>query len=362
MATTDSREGAAATAQSTVLRAIYPRARGRLSLRGGGAGLDWVNGRAPDEVDGDVSTFRLSVPHFDPVQVKLVRDDGAWMVGRNAVIGRGDAVVLRPAFDRSAGELSSLRTVELPWGGALHIRVRLPPSYREQDQQRYAVLYCQDGQSVWSDGTDPFGTWGLDRVLDELWDVGAMDEMIVVSIDTGEGRLERLAPVPDPVHGGGGGADHLRGMVDVLKPLIDAEYRTRPERATTVLLGSSMGGLFSLWAAWTRPDVFGGAICLSPSFWWGERFMLNLVSGGTCPAPRPNLYLDSGAAASDGEHDASTRDGVHNTRATYRALREHCYELGDDLYLLSWTGHHHDARSWSARVSTPLQLFFPRST
>jgi predicted alpha/beta superfamily hydrolase len=123
-----------------------------------------------------------------------------------------------------------------------------------------------------------------------------------------------------------------------------------------------MGGLFSLWAAWTRPDVFGGAICLSASFWWAERFMLKLVSSGTCPAPRPHLYLDSGAAAEGGEHDASTRDGVHNTRATYQALREHCYELGEDLHVLSWTGHHHDARSWSARVSTPLQLFFPRST
>lgn len=362
MSTVESQESGDPAEQPTVLRAIYPRSRGRLSLRGGSAGLDWDADRGPDEVDGDVSTFRLSVPHFDPVQVKLVREDGAWMLGRNAVIGRGDAVVLRPAFDRSTGELSSLRTIELPWGGALHVRVRLPPSYREQDQQRYPVLYSQDGQSIWSDGTDPYGTWGLDRVLDELWDVGAMDEIIVVSIDTGEGRIERLTPVPDPVHGGGQGADHLRGMVEVLKPLIDAEYRTRPERASTALLGSSLGGLFSLWAAWTRPDVFGGAICLSPSFWWGERFMLDLVSGGTCPSPRPNLYLDSGAAASGVEYDASTRDGVHDTRATYQALREHCYELGDDLFLLSWTGHHHDARSWSARVSTPLQLFFPRST
>ena len=363
MGITDSRDSGPASIRTTVLRAIYPRARGRLFLRGGSAGLDWVNNRAPDEVDGDVSTFHLQVPNADPVEVKLVREDGAWMVGRNAVIGRGDAVVLRPAFDRSNGELSSLRTVDLPWGGALHMRVRLPPSYREQDQERYPVLYCQDGQSVWSDGTDPFGTWGLDRVLDELWDVGALDEIIVVSIDTGEGRFERLAPVPDPLYGGGGGgANHLRGMVEVLKPLVDAEYRTRPERASTVLLGSSLGGLFSMWAAWTRPDVFGGAICLSSSFWWGKRFMLHLVASGSCPAPRPNIYLDSGAAASDGEQDASTRDGVHNTRAMYRALREHCYELGADLYLLSWTGHHHDVRSWSARVSTPLQLFFPRST
>ncbi len=347
----------------TVIRVVYPRARGRVALRGGSAGLDWTTDRAPDEVSGDVSLFRLFVPAYEPVEVKVVREGGAWMVGRNAVIGHGDSVVLRPAFDRSTGSTSSLRTVDLPWGGALHIRVRLPPSYEEQDQQRYPVLYCQDGQSVWSDGADPFGVWGLDKVIDDLCEIGATDEMIVVSIDTGEGRLDRLAPVPDLKHGGGtGGENHLRGMVDVLKPLIDREYRTRPERASTVLLGASMGALFSLWAAWQRADVFGGAICLSPSLWWGHRFMLKLVSAGVCPAPRPVLYLDSGAATFDYEQDASTRDGVHNTRAMYRALREHCYELGDDLFVLSFTGHHHDTRSWAARVSIPLQLFFPRST
>jgi predicted alpha/beta superfamily hydrolase len=346
----------------TVLRAVYPQARGRLALRGGSAGLDWFHDRAPDEVDGDVNTFLLDVPHCDPVQLKLVRADGAWMMGRNAVISRGDDVTLRPSFDRGTGELSGLRTIDLPWGGGLHIRVRLPPSYNEQDKRRYPVLYSQDGQSIWSDGTDPYGVWGLDHVIDELWDVGALDEIIVVSIDTGETRLERLAPVPDPVHGGGQhSAGHLRGMVEILKPLIDAEYRTVPDRVSTVLLGSSMGGLFSMWAAWTHPDVFGGAICLSPSFWWGERFALDMVSK-SCPHPRPDLYLDCGNAASGFELDASTRDGVHNTRAMYRALREHCYGIDDDLYLLNWTGHHHDARSWAARVSTPLQLFFPVAT
>ncbi len=346
----------------TTLRVVYPASKGRLALRGGSAGLDWFADHAPDSVDGDVSTFKLKIPHFDPVQVKVVRDDGKWMVGRNAVVGRGDTALLRPYFDRATGDLSGLREVPLPWGKSLHIRVRLPPSYSEQEGMRYPVLYAQDGQSIWSDGTDPFGVWGLDTVIDELWDIGALDEFIVVSIDTGEGRLERLGPVPDPRFGGGTeGELHLKAMVEVLKPVIDAEYRTRPERNSTVLLGSSMGGLFSFWAAWCRPDVFGGAICLSSSFWWSDRFALKLVSGESCPAPRPNLYLDSGAAASGFETDASTRDGVHNTRAMYRALREHCYGLGTDLYLLSWTGHYHDARSWSARVSTPLQIFFPRS-
>lgn len=346
----------------TLLRVVYPQSRGLLSLRGGSAGLDWFNDRAPHVVDGDVSTFHLDVPHFDPVQVKLVRSDGAWMTGRNAVIGRGDVVTLQPSFERSGGDLSGLMMLDVPGGTSIAYRVRLPPSYGEQEGRRYPVLYAQDGQSIWSDGTDPFGTWGLDRVFDELWEVGALDEIIVVSIDTGLERLDKLGPVPDRHHAGGKGAAHLDGIVEHLKPHIDKTLRTLADRTNTVMLGSSMGGLFSLWSAWTRPDVFGGAICLSPSLWWGDRFMLRLVSSGHCPAPRPNLYLDSGAAESGMEEDASTRDGVHNARAIYRALREHCYGLSNDLFLLSWTGHQHDSRSWAARVSTPLQLFFPRST
>ena len=120
-----------------------------------------------------------------------------------------------------------------------------------------------------------------------------------------------------------------------------------------------MGGLFAFQAAWTRPDVFGAAICLSPSFWWADRFAIRAVQGGVCPAPRPRIYLDSGAAASGLEADGSTRDGVHNTRAMYRALVGHCYGVDDDLHLLSWAGHRHDSGSWAARVGVPLQLVFP---
>jgi predicted alpha/beta superfamily hydrolase len=348
--------------EPTILRAVYPRARGRLTLRGESSGLDWTTDRAPDAVDGDVSLFRLDLHVNEPVQIKLVRHDGKWMVGRNPVICRGDKLELHPSFERVTGELSALRQLELPWGGALHVRVLLPPSYAEQDGQRYPVLYCQDGQSVWSDGTDPYGVWGLDRVLADLWDMAAVGELIVVSIDTGVGRLERLGPVPDPIHGGGqDSAGHLRGIVEVLKPLIDREYRTRTDRASTVAMGASLGGLFSFWAAWQHPEVFGGAICLSSSFWWGDRFALGLVARG-CPTPRPVLYLDCGNAASGFEHDASTRDGNFNTRAMYRALRAHGYAGGDAAVLLNWPGHHHDAHSWAARIATPLQLLFPRAT
>lgn len=351
------------TARATI-RATYPvRSADRstvLTLRGSGAGLDWETDRQPDERDGETSVFHLDVPRGEAIELKLVREDGAWMTGRNAVVGCGDAIDLYPTFDRSKGELTESVELEVPGSTPLRFRVMLPPSYGEQSEQRFPVMYVQDGQSVWSDSGDPFGSWGFDSVLDELWEVGALAELLVVSIETGVDRLTLLGPVRDPTYGGGGAAAHLAAIVNMLKPHIDRTYRTRPERASTTLMGSSMGGLFSFYAAWERPEIFGGAICLSPSFWWSDRFMVRRVNGGHCPNPRPRLYLDSGAAASEHEGDSATRDGVHVVRAMHRALVAHCYEPEDDLYLLAWTGHRHDAGSWAARVAVPLQLLHPR--
>jgi predicted alpha/beta superfamily hydrolase len=341
------------------IRATYPQAT-RLRLRGSGAGLGWTRDRQPDAIEDDTAIFHLDVPHGESIEVKTMRE-GSWMTGRNAVLGCGDVLELFPTFDHGDGQLCAAFEVPVPNGRALRVRVFLPPSYAEQPTLRYPVVYVQDGQAVWSDSTDPFGNWGLDLVLNELWDVGAVAEIIIVSIDTSVERLQLLGPVRDARYGGGGGAAHLKAIVDLLKPKIDEAYRTHSERTATTLMGSSMGGLFSFYGAWERPEIFGGAICLSPSFWWSDRFMVRTVSGDTCPTPRPHLYLDSAVATSSGESDASTRDGVHVVRALHRALVVHCYEPGDDLHLLSWTGHQHNPTSWAARVAVPLQLFHPRS-
>jgi predicted alpha/beta superfamily hydrolase len=340
------------------LRVVYPRHRGRVAIRGGGAGLSWHSDRAPDRVEDDVSWFTFAVDHGTPVELKLVRDDGAWMAGRNVVVGCGDDLTLYPAFEGEKPPLLDWEFLPLPTG-TLRFRVQLPPSYREQDGLRYPVLYAHDGQSLWSDSTDPLGNWRLDRVLDELWDLGALAEIIVVAIDNSVDRVGQLGPVADPSYGGGGGRHYLHALVDHLKPHIDTRLRTRREPSATAILGSSMGGLFSLWAAWTQPAVFGAAICLSPSLWWCDRFALRMIETGPCPHPRPRLYLDSGAASSAFAEDASTRDGMHNTRAMYRALVTH-YPTGDaELDVLAWPGQGHDAASWAARVAVPLQLIFP---
>jgi predicted alpha/beta superfamily hydrolase len=186
-----------------------------------------------------------------------------------------------------------------------------------------------------------------------------MEEALVVAVHTDEGRLGLLSPTADPEHGGGDGPKYRDFLTETLKPYVDTFFRTRREREDTALIGSSMGGLFSFFAAWTRPDVFGRAACLSGSFWWDRRGLIHGVANGACPNPRPFLYVDSGAARDALAEDANLRDGYHHTMALRIALTGHCYEPGRDLHVLAFPGHAHDAGSWGARLGVPLQLLFP---
>lgn len=346
-------------APTTIVEVYYPPSRGRIGVRGNHAPLSWDHTQAPDEQEGERHLFRLAIPEGELLELKVVRNEEEWAGGRNYVVHAGDHLRLEPYFERHTVVLEEQRTLEIE-GAQIRFQVLLPPSYEEQSNKRYPVLYVQDGQSLWSSSSDPFGIWYLDAELDRLYELGAIEELIVVGIDTSERRIDRLSPMPDSEHGGGGGGAHLAAIIDHLVPFINATYRTRPEREHTGLLGSSMGGLFSFFAAWTRPDVFGKAACLSSSFWWADRAMVRSVQRGGCPAPKPLLYIDSGAALSDLERDANVRDGFHHTRSMFRALTAHCYTAGVDLHRFVYTGATHDAPSWQARIAVPLQILFPQ--
>lgn len=342
----------------TTIDVIYPRHRGLIGLRGSHDPLSWDHTTPPQESHDDRHRFALEVPEGVTLDLKLVRGEDDWAHGRNYTVHAGDHLHLEPAFDRTQCELRASTSVG-DGDNQLVYEVLLPPSYGEQDAKRYPVIYASDGQALWASSPDPYGVWSLDDTLNSLLDLAVVQELIVVAIHTAERRLERLSPVPDPEYGGGHAAEHLRAITEVLKPRIDADFRTRPGPEDTGILGSSMGGLFAFHAAWTRPDVFGKAICLSSSFWWANRALIRAVEAA--PSPRPIIYLDSGAALRADEPNPSAHDGFYHTRAMYRALGRAGYTSAD-LHRLTFPGQGHSAASWAARVSIPLQLLFPAAS
>jgi predicted alpha/beta superfamily hydrolase len=341
----------------TIVRVRYPEERGQIGLRGD-APLSWDETLAATSRAGDHWRFELEAPEHELVELKLVRNEDDWQEGRNYVVHAGDQIDIEPYFDRAAPELLDPQTVG-EGEGALDFRVLLPPSYVEQTSKRYPVLYVLDGQSLWSTSEDPFGVWNLDSTLEGLFELHAMAEILVVAIDTGDRRADRLSPVPDE-DGEGGRADLLlRAIVEDLVPLIDRDFRTKSSREDRGVMGSSLGGLFAFFAAWSRSDVFGKAACLSSSFWWADRWMVKEAARGPAPSPLPSIYVDSGAAKNPHEDDPALRDGFHHTRSMYRALLRRGYAPGSNLHRLTFAGESHNAAAWAARVALPLQLLFP---
>ena len=339
--------------RATIVEVVYPAERGPIGLRGSLNPLSWHETTMPTATLGDRNVFELSIPDGETVDIKLVRGNDEWAAGRNYSLHAGDHLRLEPAFERTKCELLDWAVLDTkPW--PLRYQVLLPPSYNEQRQKRYPVLYAQDGQAMWSTSSDPFGIWRLDLAIDQLLELAVMEELIVVAIETTHDRMSKLSPVRDKTYGGGRAREHLEAITNVLKPRIDSDYRTRVGREDTGLIGSSLGGLFSFYAAWNCPDVFGKAACLSSSFWWANRAMIRAVD--YAPPPRPLIYLDSGVALNPNE---ARQDGFHDTRSMHRALVRAGYTDGVDLHRLAFPGQYHSTGAWSARVAIPLQLLFP---
>ena len=226
------------------------------------------------------------------------------------------------------------------WRG---VDVYLPESYGE-GRRRYPVVYMQDGQNL-SDPSIAFAgnTWRLPDGLPWLAERGI--EPIVVGIHNTAERLSEYSPFEDARHGGGDGDRYARFLIDTVKPRIDASYRTRKDRASTVVAGSSMGGLISLYAFFRRPSAFGAAAVLSPSIWFGGREILSFVQNARMTTGR--LYLDVGT-----NEGAAT---LRNARALNRLLRRKGYK-GDALRYLEAPGAQHREADWAWRLPQALEF------
>ncbi|ALZ75876.1 alpha/beta hydrolase-fold protein [Rheinheimera sp. F8] len=147
------------------------------------------------------------------------------------------------------------------------VRLYLPPGYNNSANQRYPVLYMHDGQNLFDKSTAYAGEWQVDEILNQLATADQL-QLIVVGIDNGgEHRMTELNPHNHAEYGKSEAAAYLALLRDVVKPYIDQHYRTLPDAANTGIMGSSMGGLFSHFAALEAGDTFSKIGIFSPSYW-----------------------------------------------------------------------------------------------
>ena len=185
-------------------------------------------------------------------------------------------------------------------GRVRRVWLYLPPGYA-RGQQRYPVLYLQDGQNVFDNATAFAGEWGVDETLNHLAATGQRPAPgIVVAVDNGgEHRLDEYSPwVNAEYKKGGEGSEYADFLALTLKPYVDAHYCTRPEAAHTAVAGSSMGGLLALYAGLKYPAVFGRVGVFSPAIWFAQDSLLAYERRG--PAPLASrFYFVAGPAESE---------------------------------------------------------------
>jgi len=184
------------------------------------------------------------------------------------------------------------------------LRIYLPASYTTAPTKRYPVIYMHDAQNLFDESTAYAGEWGVDETLKELARTRGF-EAIVVGIDNGaEKRMAELSPTVHPRIGKAEGPQYMAFVVDVVKPMIDRTYRTLPGRASTAIIGSSMGGLISHYAIQRYPDVFAKAGVFSPSYWVSPELYGRAAEQALPPDAR--VYLFAGGREG-GSMDADAR-------------------------------------------------------
>ena len=185
----------------------------------------------------------------------------------------------RNPFSSITGELRVHELRSRIFRNTRKLRVWLPPGYAETPQdQRYPVLYLQDGQNLF-DRVTAFGgvEWQADETADRLVRDGVIPPMIIVGIDnTGRDRMREYIPFRsfNPPVLRPQGKRYPEFMLREVLPFIENEYRVAKGPEHTGIGGSSLGGLISLYTAIVATGTFGRLLIESPSLFMAGRAIL----------------------------------------------------------------------------------------
>jgi len=244
------------------------------------------------------------------------------------------------------------------------VDIWLPPGFPTIADD-YPVLYMQDGQNLFEPEQANKGVdWGIDPAMTDLISRRIVPPVIVVGVWNTENRWreympqrpltdrlpaaeEALAQLDGPPL-----ADaYLRFLLTEVKPFIDYTYPTRPERESTFIMGSSMGGLISLYALCEYPDYFAGAGCLSTHWPVGGGIVVQYLRHALLSPGRHKFYFDYGTEGLDAQY-APFQEKIDEIMSAAG------YINGKDWVTQAFPGANHNEASWRKRVHVPLTFLF----
>lgn len=298
-------------------------------------------------------------------------------------------VITSPSPVSSYGHITRMYVSSENLGGKVTVDVWTPTEYDAADDKRYPVVYAHDGQNLFDAKYTFAGVpWGVDKACSQL----AKDPDFVMPIVVGinnrgsqglrpndyfpENALDYILPdlvdetyIYDTCKDNFLGNEEAAFVANELKPLIDSLYNTDPGMSATFAMGSSMGGLASMYLLCEYPEIFGGAACLS-THWIGSLDLnpdYSMNDDEVC-ANAILQYL-SDHIPTDGLHRLYMDQGTKDWDAGYlkyeiiarEIVRDKGYsEEEGSLYLYDAKGAGHNEWYWQQRVKIPLKFLLSK--
>ena len=308
---------------------------------------------------------------------KRSRKTWLWIVGALLLVLAGIAWCLRPPKNTiptvTHGTLERIPEFKSQFITPRDIAVWLPEGYQTGDS--CDVLYMHDGNMLF-DATTTWNRqeWRVDEVMDSLIQTGKIRPCIVVGIYNTDDRLTEYFPektwqqVPEADRKKAKldkltGDAYLKFIVEELKPFIDERYKPLTSREHTFMMGSSMGGLISLYALCEYPQVFGGVACLSshlsmghlPDGFKGNPWATGFREYVSQHLPEANsslIYMDHGTKDFDADY-GKYQSLLDNVIMAKGWDQQHYTSLVFD-------GHGHNETCWAKRLDQPLLFLFKK--
>jgi predicted alpha/beta superfamily hydrolase len=172
-----------------------------------------------------------------------------------------------PRVSIPCSEIRNLKSTAT--GRNYDLYIRLPNNYAKDKSGKYPVLYLLDAQWDFKMLDSIYGGLEYDKYVPEMIIVG-----ITYSGDNADYdglRAMDYTPVNEKSFKGSGDAPKFLSFIkEQLIPFIESNYRTDPSQR--ILMGSSFGGTFTLFALFTEPTLFSGYVSSSPVVVYGNQF------------------------------------------------------------------------------------------
>ena len=276
----------------------------------------------------------------------------------------------------SGGKIERIENLQSKYIASRNVDVWLPDGYSAT--KKYNVVYMHDGQMLF-DSTKTWNKkeWKVDEVFSQLIKDKKIEECIVVGIwNNSAERISEYFPnkifdqlgeatrkqLSEKYCNGklANGDNYLKFLVTELKPYIDKNFSTKADKEHTFMIGSSMGGLISIYALSEYPEVFGGVACMSTA--WLSQIEPNYE----IPAAAFE-YLNKNMPSSFGhkiymDYGTGESDRPYELTQSFVDLIAKGKGFGDMNYLSKvYDRAEHNETAWSQRLNVPIEFLMPKA-